>query len=378
MSDTSDKTEEPTARKLEKTREEGQFARSQELSVAILTIAVAILLYIIGGTIASNLLEIFEKSFIFDEGVIRNQQGLAKKISELTLNSFLSITPIFITTLFLAIGAALMVGGIGFSVKGFMPKLSKLDPISGLGRIFGKRSLSEVIKGILKLMLIASTAGLFIFYYSTELFSLSLKDVYLAPQEGLEILSAGFLVMSLSLLVIAIIDVPLQMYLFKEKLKMSIQEIKDEMKETEGNPEVKQRIRSKQREIAMAKMLDEVSNADVIITNPMHFSVALIYELDGNSAPIVVAKGADFMAKKIREIGGDAGVHIFEEPQLARALFFTTNIGDQIPQKLFEAVAEVIAFVFRLNDFSSKGKMPIKPTIHVPDDLKFDENGNII
>jgi len=116
----------------------------------------------------------------------------------------------------------------------------------------------------------------------------------------------------------------------------------------------------------------------VIITNPMHFSVALIYELDANSAPIVVAKGADFMAKKIREIGGDAGVHIFEEPQLARALFFTTNIGDQIPQKLFEAVAEVIAFVFRLNDFSSKGKMPIKPTINVPDDLKFDENGNII
>ncbi len=376
MADENNKTEEPTARKLEKTREEGQFARSQELSVALLTIAVAVLIFIIGSTIASYLLGIFEESFSFDSGVIRNQNLLSEKFADLMLSSLLSISPIFITTLLLAIGAAFIVGGVGFSVKGFMPKLSKLSLISGLGRIFGKRSLSEVIKGLLKLALIGSVSGIVIYSYSSELFSLSLKDTHLAPQEGIEILGIGFLLMSLSLLIIASLDVPLQLYLFKEKLKMSIQEIRDEMKETEGSPEVRQRIRAKQREIAMAKMLEAVPSADVIITNPEHFSVALIYQPESNEAPRVVAKGADLIAKRIREIAAEAGVHIFEEPKLARALFFTANVGDEIPRKLFEAVAEVIAFVFKMNAFSSKGKIPKKPEITVPQELQFDENGN--
>ena len=169
---------------------------------------------------------------------------------------------------------------------------------------------------------------------------------------------------------------PYQVISFKNKLKMSIQEIKDEYKDTEGRPEVKQRIREKQREAAMATTLEAVSKADVIVTNPTHFAVALAYEMGTDEAPKVIAKGADFMARKIREKAEDSGIHIFEEPQLARALFFTTEVNQDIPRLLFEAVAEVIAYVFQLNTFTQSGEKVHKPALKIPSEMNFDERGN--
>jgi len=369
------KTEEPTPKKLEKTREEGQFARSQDLSVAVLTISVACVMYFLGGGMGASIVAILQDAFAFDERVIRDTALVPSLFGELTLRGFLSISPIFATTIFLAFGAAFLVGGIGFSIKGFFPKASKLNPLKGLARMFGLKSLVELGKGVLKLAVIGSVVTLVIFLYYEEIFSLPTLDSYVATGEGLLILAVGVVMISVSLLIIAAVDVPYQVISFKNKLKMSIQEIKDEYKDTEGRPEVRQRIREKQREIAMASTLDAVSKADVIVTNPSHFAVALSYAVGTDEAPKVIAKGADFMAKKIRERAEESGIHIFEEPQLARALFFTTEIDQDIPRLLFEAVAEVIAYVFQLNAFNKDGQTLKKPKVRLPSEMQFDESG---
>jgi flagellar biosynthetic protein FlhB len=375
MADEFDKTEEPTTKKLEKTREEGQFARSQELTVALLTISVAVILYFIGSIISTNILSILEGVFIFDSGIIRNEDVLPIKFSESFIDSVLSTSPIFLTTIILSITSAFIVGGVGFSIKGFAPKFSKLDPISGIKRIFGIRSLVEISKGIIKLILIGSILFSVIYFFKEKLISLPLIEMLVAPSEGLNIVVLGFLLMSLSLLLIAAIDVPIQVFLFKNKLKMSVQEIRDEMKETEGNPLVKQRIRTKQREIAMSKMLEDIQKADVVITNPIHFSVALSYEVGTDKAPIVVGKGSDLIASRIKEIAQENGIYIFEEPILARAIFYSSKIGEEIPNKLFEAVAEVIAFVFKINTYTGNKNRILKPNISIPKDLVFDNQG---
>ena len=369
------KTEEPTPKKLEKTREEGQFARSQDLSVAVLTISVACVMYFLGGGMGASIVAILQDAFAFDERVIRDTALVPSLFGELTLRGFLSISPIFATTIFLAFGAAFLVGGIGFSIKGFFPKASKLNPLKGLARMFGLKSLVELGKGVLKLAVIGSVVTLVIFLYYEEIFSLPTLDSYVATGEGLLILAVGVVMISVSLLIISAVDVPYQVISFKNKLKMSIQEIKDEYKDTEGRPEVRQRIREKQREIAMASTLDAVSKADVIVTNPSHFAVALSYAVGTDEAPKVIAKGADFMAKKIRERAEESGIHIFEEPQLARALFFTTEIDQDIPRLLFEAVAEVIAYVFQLNAFNKDGQTLKKPKVRLPSEMQFDESG---
>ena len=375
MAEDDIKSEEPTPRKLEKTKEEGQYARSQDLSVALLTITVAIVIYLLGESMGRSLLSILQDAFMFDNRVVTDSASIPPFFANLSLRGFLSVVPIFAVTIFLAFGAAFLVGGIGFSIKGFLPKASKLDPIKGLGRMFGLKSLVELLKGLLKLIVIGSVVTLVLYLFFEEIFTLNIIDSSLATGEGLTTLSFGVLLISLSLLIIAAVDVPYQIISFKNKLKMSIQEIKDEFKDTEGRPEVKQRIREKQREVAMASTLDAVSKADVIVTNPSHFAIALSYDMGTDEAPKVVAKGADFMARKIREKGEDFGIHIFEEPQLARALFFTTEVDQDIPRLLFEAVAEVIAYVFQLNTFSRDGEKARKPILKIPSEMNFDESG---
>ncbi len=369
------KTEEPTPKKLEKTREEGQFARSQDLSVALLTIAVACVIYFLGGGMGESIISLLQEAFVFDDKVVRDTALVPSLFGELSVRGFVSILPIFAVTIFLAFGAAFLVGGIGFSIKGFFPKASKLNPLKGLSRMFGLKSLVELFKGILKLLVIGSVVSAVLFLYYEEIFSLTALDSHVAIGEGLLILALGAVLISLSLLIIAAVDVPYQIISFKNKLKMSIQEIKDEYKDTEGRPEVRQRIREKQREVAMASTLDAVGKADVIVTNPSHFAVALSYAVGTDEAPKVIAKGADFMAKRMKEKAADSGVYIFEEPQLARALFFTTEVDQDIPRLLFEAVAEVIAYVFQLNAFSKDGQNLKKPRLKLPSKMQFDESG---
>ena len=231
MADDDSKTEEPTQKKLDKTREEGQFARSQDLSVALLMIAVAAIFLIIGDTISSNLLSALQTAFVFDASVISDSGQVGAYFFELLIRCLTIASPIFVVTILLAFAGAFFVGGIGFSIKVFMPNASKLNPIQGLGRMFGVKSLVELTKGLLKLGLIGGIIFLVVSYYFDEIFTLSILPPSAASAEGLGILVTGIFAISLSLLIIAAIDVPYQMISFRNKLKMSIQEIKDEYKD---------------------------------------------------------------------------------------------------------------------------------------------------
>ena len=206
---------------------------------------------------------------------------------------------------------------------------------------------------------------------------MELSRTYLgaAIQGGLSTVMLGALITSLALVIIAAIDVPYQRFEFIKKLRMTKQEIKDELKEMEGQPEVRQRVKQKQRELAEQRMLDDVPKADVVITNPEHFSVALTYDQSSEDAPRVVAKGKGFIAAKIRELANEHNVHIFEAPALARAIYFTTDIGSRIPAALYMAVAQVIAYVYNLKQLSSDVGRPKRPRPNVPKDLRFDERG---
>ena len=231
MAEDDIKSEEPTPRKLEKTREEGQYARSQDLSVALLTIAVAIVIYLLGEDMGRGILSILQDSFIFDASVVTDSSLIPPFFGTLSIRGFFSVAPIFAVTIFLAFGAAFLVGGIGFSIKGFLPKASKLNPIKGLGRMFGLKSLVELFKGLLKLAVIGSVVTLVLYIFFDEIFTLNVIDLHLATGEGLSTLANGVLLISVSLLIIAAVDVPYQVISFKNKLKMSIQEIKDEYKD---------------------------------------------------------------------------------------------------------------------------------------------------
>jgi len=214
--------------------------------------------------------------------------------------------------------------------------------------------------------------------FGEKLLIIGALSTQVAIISGLSIVAQAFVVLSIALLIIAAVDAPYQFFQFKDQQKMSFQEIKDEYKESEGQPEVKRKIREKQREAAMASMIDAIKDADVVVTNPNHFAVALSYQVGGTAAPVVIAKGMNLIAERIKEEAKNLGVTIFEQPELARALYFTTEINSQIPEQLYKVVAEVIAYVFNLNAFVADQRQVQKPLIRVPDDCRYDEFGRAI
>ena len=223
-----------------------------------------------------------------------------------------------------------------------------MDPIKGLSRIFAVKGLIELVKALLKFLLIAGVAVTLFFFFQTEIMSLSRLHLTEAIIRSGEIIIFAALCAALSLAVVASIDIPFQIWDHTKQLMMTKQEVKDEFKETDGRPEVKARVRQLQLEASQRRMLEEVPKADVVITNPTHYSVALKYDTEGQAAPIVVAKGADLIALKIRAIASEHKVPIYEEPPLARAIFGSTDIGDEIPAPLFLAVARVLAYIFQV------------------------------
>ena len=254
----------------------------------------------------------------------------------------------------------------------------KINPLSGLKKIFSAKSLFELIKSLLKLVVIS---GFLFFCYAIfweELLEIGFFPTHLSIISGLNIVAQSFIILSIALLIIAAIDAPYQFFQFKDQQKMSFQEIKDEYKESEGQPEVKRKIREKQREAAMASMIEAIQDADVVVTNPNHFAVALSYQVGGAAAPVVLAKGMNLIAERIKEEAKKHGITIFEQPELARALYFTTDTNSQIPERLYKVVAEVIAYVFNLNAFVASNKQVQRPIIRVPDDCRYDEFGRAI
>ena len=377
-SDQGEKTEEPTERRLEKAREEGQFLRSQDTSIAVLLISVAVLVYFFGSIAGENFLRLFNSALRFDSTLISTPGLVLGVLGDLFLRSLVIIAPLLVMTVFLTIVTAFFTGGIGFSIKAFLPKASKLNPLSGLGRMFGVRSLIELTKSLAKLLLISATIIGIVYFVNDQIFFLNLLPAKLAIRSGLDLLIWGILLVTLTLLLIAAIDLPYQIISFKNKLKMTRKELRDEFKETEGRPEVRARIRERQRQVAMNQMMHAISDADVIVTNPNHFAVALSYEPGGTKAPIVLAKGTDFIAATIRSKAADNTIPIFEAPYLARALYFTTDLNQEIPMPLYRAVAEVIAYVYQLAELRKDGSKPRKPEVKLPDSMLFDESGNMV
>ena len=373
--DSQDKTEEPTARRLSKAREEGQIARSTEITIAASVISVAIYIYLFGSALLGNVANIFARGLVFDSMAVLEPQVALGRLGDAAVEALLSITPILILTAVVVLACSGLIGGYNFSWKSLQPKASKFNPIAGLKRMFGLQALVNLAKSLAKFFLVGGVTYFLIDASITEFAEISLMALEPGLTASAAILTTAFLVASCTLIIIALIDAPYQLYQHNEKMKMSLKEVKDERKDTEGSPEVKQRIRQKQREVSTARMLEAIAEADVVITNPEHFAVALAYDPSSDDPPKVVAKGTDYIAERIRERAGEEGVPLFQSPILARALFFTTELDAFIPEPLFEAVAQVIAYIFNINSINRSNMTQSKPVPRVPDDMIFDSDG---
>ena len=372
-SDGQERTEDATPRRLQQAREKGQVARSKELaSVSVLVIGAVSLMWF-GETLARALFTSMGRLFSLSREEIFDLPKLFDIVSGALVSLILPLLLILLTLFIAALIGAAGIGGISFSAEAARPKLSKMNPLSGLKRMVGIQSWVELLKSILKVLLVSGMAFYLINAAKADLFQLSL-DVY--PQNifhALDILLNFVLLISCSLLIVVAIDIPFQLWQHANQLKMTKQEVKDEYKETEGKPEVKGRIRMLQREAAQRRMMAEVPQADVIITNPEHFSVALRYKQNSDRAPVVVAKGIDHIALKIREVAREHDIYVIPAPPLARALYHTTELEQEIPDGLFTAVAQVLAYVFQLKQYRKRGGQ--RPTLRednmpIPPDLR--------
>lgn len=373
--DSAERTEEPTAQRLKKAREEGQIARSVELSTAALLVTATLFFSLAGGYMFSRLGALFSTQLQFDRKVMDKAELLPAIFFQSVIDGYSLILPVMILLAVVAALSPVLSGGLVFSLGMAAPKFSKLNPLSGLSRMFGIKALIELGKAVLKFGLISLVLWISVSNNIEDLVTLNRLDLGTAVKHaGTMILDACFW-MSMGLVLIALIDVPLQQYQVNKKLKMTRQEVKDEMKNSEGRPEVKATIRRRQREMANSRMMSKVKDADVVITNPQHFAVALSYDPNSDGAPTLIAKGTDELAKRIRELAKEEGVYIFEAPELARALYFTTKLDEPIHEALYHAVAQVIAYVFSLNQSYAAGEGVIKPTLRIPDNMRYDENG---
>lgn len=372
-----EKTEEPTARKLSKARDDGQVARSMELPAATIVIGVFLMILAIGGWLVTRIADSFAQGFVFDRKTLDQPLLLPTTFFDQVFSSFLLIVPILLLTAVLAVIASGMTGGYLFSLKAVAPKGSKLSLVSGFKRMFGTHAATELGKAILKFSLVSGVLWLTIASEVDTLLQLGRMGLEPALTVGGQLIAKSALYISLSLAVIAFIDVPIQKSQFTKRMRMSKQEVKDEMKDIEGRPEVKAQIRRRQREMANGRMMQRVKDADVIITNPEHFAVALEYDPASDRPPVVVAKGMDEMAARIREEGGTHGVHIFSAPPLARALYFTTDVEAPINEALYHAVAQVIAYVYNLEAAQPGRGGVVKPQPKVPPNMRFDTDGRV-
>ena len=374
----AEQTEEPTARKLRNAREEGQVARSAELPAAAVTIGAVLVMIMMGGYWMKQVAEIFASGFKFDRKTLDNPDLMVTTFAHHLGQSFLLIVPVLMVTAILAILSSGATGGYLFSLKSILPNFGKLSVISGIGRMFGARAAIELLKSILKFSLVAIVLWALVSRQMDKMMQLGQMAIEPALTAAGWMIAESALWLSLSLLVIALIDAPYQRYAFMKRMRMTKQEVKDEMKDMEGRPEVKQQIRKRQREMANNRMIQKVKDADVVITNPEHFAVALSYDPTGDGAPILLAKGTDHMAARIREEAQKHGVEMFAAPPLARALYFSTEVDYPVPESLYLAVAQVIAYVFSLADVRPGVEPMPKPSPKVPASMQFDTNGKLM
>lgn len=372
MSDDSDaeKTEDASPRKIEKAREEGDVPRSRELATFTVLMTAGACLWAFGGMLVGRLATSLKSGLTLDREQIFNPNILLERILNDIVSVMLACLPIAGAVMLIALISPMLIGGWLFSSKAFMPNFGKLNPIKGIGNMFSKNALVELLKAIIKTIVIGVVAWIVVSGQKEAMLGLAVEPLNESSAHVGDMIGRSFLFITGALGVIALIDGPYQLWHWKDKLKMTRQEMIQESKESDGNPQIKGKIRQMQREMARGRMMQNVPTADVIVTNPTHYAVALKYA-DGKGAPRVVAKGVDDVAAKIREMGAENKVPMLEAPALARALFKHTEIDEEIPEKLYSAVAEVLAYVYQLRAYKKgEGDYPDRPTrLKVPAEM---------
>ncbi|MDH4190741.1 MAG: flagellar biosynthesis protein FlhB [Betaproteobacteria bacterium] len=369
-----EKTLPASPRRLEKARAEGRVPRSAELGTAFALLAALAALGWGGAELVQRLGALLGAGLRIERSTVFDTAALGERFASLALEALMVAAPVFATLILAGIAAPLAVGGWVLSGEALAPRFSRIDPLAGLGRIFSLHGLTELSKALGKALLFGAAAALFIWSHRDA--AATLAAVALAPALGatgellLGLLGALFAAAAL----VAAIDVPLQIWRYRSQLRMSMQELREETRETEGDPHLRARIRSQQREIARRRMMSEVPKADVVVTNPTHYAVALAYREGTHRAPTVLAKGAGEIAARIREIAARHEVPRLEAPPLARALYRHVEIGEEIPRSLYDAVALVLAWVFQVKrQRVAGGRVPAEPReLPVPAELDFD------
>ena len=371
-----EKTEEPTPKRLKDAKEKGDIARSKELATTVSLLAAAFGALMLGDTAATVMMDMMSYNFALDRQAAFDPNLMFQHLGHSLKEGMMSVALFFLIMLVAAFIGPLGLGGWNLSGKALMPKGSRINPLSGIKRMFSLKALLELFKALAKFTVVGVLSFFILDNVKEALFALGSQDIRTAMAGATEIVLWAFVAMSATMILIAVVDVPFQIHDYSKKLKMTMQEVKDEMKNTEGKPEVKGRIRQLQREISQRQMMSAVPEADVVITNPTHFAVALKYDQERGHAPIMVAKGGDFLALKIREIAEANDVTVLSSPALARAIYYSTEIDDEIPSGLFKAVAEVLAYVYQLKRHKKKeGPAPqrLSDQLPIPEELRRDE-----
>lgn len=374
MSEDSDqeKTEEPTNKRLEDARKKGQIARSREFNTFVMLMTSAVLLLSLGRQMANGLLDMMRSQFQLSRATIFDPASPIIHLKQAMMDGITLIAPFVAVMVVAAIIAPLSLGGWVFSWEAIAPKFAKLNPAKGIAKMFAVHGLIELVKALLKVLLVSGIAILLGKHYLNDLLRLGDEPLGQAIGHALEIIGMSFLILCASLMLVVVFDVPYQLWDYTKKLKMTLQEIKDEAKESEGSPEVKARQRRAQMSMAQNRMMAEVPNADVIITNPSHYAVALKYDMNSGGAPQLVAKGLDLIAAQIRSLASGAKIPMVASPPLARALYYSTEINKEIPKGLYLAVAQVLAYVYQLKTARENyWDEPLPPgNIKVPDEFR--------
>ena len=371
----ADKSEEPTDKRRRESREKGQLARSRELNTVAVTLGGIGGLLASGAGLAQSLMAMMRGNFELDRATLLSESSMVTLLMNSGMIALEAIMPLLVVLLIVSIIGPISLGGWLFSAKAMAPKFSRMNPGAGLKRMFSTKALVELLKALGKFLVVLAVGLLVLSAYQDDLLSIAKQPLELAIAHSVEIVGWCALWMACGLILIAAVDVPFQLWDNKQKLMMTKQEVKDEYKDSEGKPEVKSKIRQLQREMAERRMMQAVPDADVVITNPTHFAVALKYDAGKGGAPMLVAKGGDFLALKIREIAQEHKVTVLESPALARAVYYSTELEQEIPAGLYLAVAQVLAYVYQLRQYQAgKGKRPDPlSSLPIPPDLRRDE-----
>lgn len=368
--DFQERTEQATPKRLREAREKGQIPRSRELNTMAVLLAASGGLLTLGPGLGQGMYDLVRNGLVLDRSMVTNPAMMYPVMVDTIRQALWLLTPMLLLLVLAALVASVVLGGVNFSAQALSFRWDRLDPVKGLGRVFSLNGLMELAKALVKFLLVASVAVLLLWYDAPRLVGLSGQALLPAMVHAGSMIGWGFLLLSATLVLIAAVDAPFQLWQHAKQLRMTRQEVRDENKETEGQPEIKGRQRALQREIARRRMMEEVPQADVVVTNPTHFAVALRYDQEGAGAPKVVAKGTELVAARIRELAADNGVPVHSAPPLARALYTHTRLGEEIPAALYVAVAQLLAYVYQLKAGAAEAgaelELPIPQEYAVP------------